>query len=305
MNSTNSGWSDPAVGAESYSQDNSSQSPRRRRSFGGLMVAPAVVVAMCFGIYPVLILLQNSFGLGQVGLSETEGFTVSYFAGAFQSPRVADAVLNSVIVGIGAVIITVLLAIPLVLHLARRSHAGQSTALWDSLMTFPIVLPGIIIGFFSIILIGRNGLFASLQPILSGMAYTYLGLFIAYIFFSIPRVIGPLRGAAEMIDPELLDVAHSLGSSRVKVFLTITLPLILPAAVKVSGAAAAVALGGYGTVATLSEGIRLLPLDVVDSLNNGYNVATASAYAVILAVLTILCLVAGEVLSRLVKKVFE
>lgn len=275
------------------------------RSRGWLMVVPAVSIVVVFGVYPVLTLLRNAFGLGEVGMYEDAGFTFDYFLAAFESNSIRRAILNSILVGIGSVVITVIVAIPLVLYQASQSRAGAKSSLADALLTFPIVLPGIIIGFFSIVLIGRNGLFAQWVPSLSGMAFGFLGLFIAYIFFSIPRVVGPLRGAAEMLDPDLSEVAHSLGASRRRVFFTVTLPLILPAAIEVSGTAAAVALGGYGTVAALSEGIRLLPLDVVDALNNGFNIATSSAFAVILALLTIMCLVLGQVLSRVVRKAFS
>lgn len=278
---------------------------KRNTKGSWLLVVPAAVIVLVFGLYPVLALLRNSFGLGDVGLHEEAGFTFAYYLEAFQVPRIRAALINSILVAGGAVVITVVFAIPLVLHLARQSRSGKSTAFADALLTFPIVLPGIIIGFFSIVLIGRNSLLGNIFEPLSGLAYTYIGLYVAYVFFSIPRVISPLRGAAEMMDPELEEAALSLGASKTRVFWTVTLPLILPAAIEVAGTAAAVALGGYGTVAALSQGIRLLPLDVVDALNNGYNIATASAFAVILAILTILCLVLGQVLSRAVKGAFR
>lgn len=277
---------------------------RKVRSFpkGSLMVLPAVLIIAVFGIYPVFVLILRSFGVGEVGPYEEPGPTLQYYVDAVTSMSLLKAIANSIIVGLGSVVLTVVIAIPLVLHLSRRSRQGHSTSWMDALLTFPITLPGIIIGFFSIVLIGRNGLFAQWFDPLSGMAFTYLGLFIAYIFFSIPRIIGPLRGAADMLDQGLAEVAHSLGASRSYVFRTVTLPLILPAAIEVAGTAAAVALGGYGTVAALSEGIRLLPLDVVDSLNNGYNIATSSALAVILAIMAVIALFLGQALSAAVKK---
>lgn len=277
----------------------------RKFHWGSLLVLPSLIIVAVFGIYPVIVLLLRSFGIGEVGTYEQTGPTLQYYSDAFEAPGIRRAIRNSIIVALGSVIITVALAIPVVLHLSKRSRAGKSTSAIDALLTFPITLPGIIIGFFSIILIGRNGLFAQWFSPLSGMAFTFLGLFIAYIFFSIPRIVGPLRGAADMLDQNLMDVAHSLGASRSRVFLTVTLPLILPAAIEVSGTAAAVALGGYGTVAALSEGIRLLPLDVVDALNNGFNIATSSALAVILAVLAILALILGQWLSKAAQKVIK
>lgn len=276
-----------------------------RRHWGTLAILPAVLVMLAFGLYPVFSLLWHSFGLGEIGIYEDTGPTLSYYVNALSSKFLLTSIRNSIFVGLGAVLITITIAIPTVIHLADRQREGQSTAWIDAIMTFPITLPGIIIGFFSIVLIGRNGLIPQWLPSTSGLAFGFGGLFIAYIFFSIPRIIGPLRGAAEILEPEMKDVAQSLGASNVRTFWTITFPLILPAAIEVSGTAAAVALGGYGTVAALSEGIRLLPLDVVDALNNGFNLATSSALAVILALLAVGALLLGKILAVLTEKAFH
>ncbi|MDP9805946.1 putative spermidine/putrescine transport system permease protein [Trueperella bonasi] len=282
---------------------------KKKRGLGWLLAVPAALVTAVFGLYPLFVLIYTSFGLGELGPYESESFEArgplnGYIRALVINDSVREAIKNSLIVAGGAVVITVALAIPLVLYLARQARAGKQTGGIDVLMTFPIVLPGIIIGFFMIVLFGRNGLLVGAIPGTRGLAFTMVGLMIAYVYFSIPRVVGPLRGAAEMLDPDLQDTAYSLGASRTRVFFTVTLPLILPAAIEVAGTAAAVALGGYGTVAALSEGVRLLPLDVVDTLNNGYHIATASAYAVILALLTVLCLAVGNVLSKLVRRAF-
>ena len=273
----------------------------KRFSLGLLALVPVLVIVTVFGLYPVLVLILRSFGIGEVGIYETSGPTLQYYREALSSAFIARSVRNSVIVGLGSVVITVILSIPAVLYLAKRSRENRAQPALDALLTFPITLPGIIIGFFSIVLLGRNGLIGQLFPPLAGAAFTYLGFFIAYVFFSVPRIVGPLRGAAEMLNPEYAEAAETLGASKLRAFWTIQLPLILPAAIEASGTAAAVALGGYGTAATLSEGIRLLPLDVVDALNNGFNIATSSALAVILAALALVAIVAGRLLARFVE----
>lgn len=274
---------------------------QQKASLGLLLLLPVLLVVAAFGVYPVIVLILRSFGIGEVGIYETPGPTVMYYREALGSAFIARSIRDSIIVGIGSVIITVTLSIPTVLYLAKRSRANRPMPALDALLTFPITLPGIIIGFFSIVLLGRNGLAGQFLPVLAGVAFTYLGFFIAYVFFSIPRIVGPLRGAAEMMNPDYAETAETLGASKLRAFWTIQLPLILPAAIEASGAAAAVALGGYGTAATLSEGIRLLPLDVVDALNNGFNIATSSALAVILALLALVAILAGRLLARVLE----
>ncbi|GLU50228.1 ABC transporter permease subunit [Nocardiopsis ansamitocini] len=269
---------------------------------GWLAAAPALLVAALFCGYPVAVMVANSFGVGQAPADT--GPTLDHYLNAFASSAVRGALIASVIVAGGSVLLTLGIAIPVVLRLARDNRAGRGTVLADALLTLPIALPGIIIGFFAIVLTGRTGLLGLAWDGFSGLAYTLPGLLVAYIYFAIPRVLGPLRGAAETLDPGLADSARTLGASRIRVFCTITLPLLLPAAIEVGGTAMAVALGGYGTVATLSEGVRLLPLNVVNELTTGYRLASSSALAVLLACLSVLALVAGRVLSRTVRKGF-
>lgn len=267
--------------------------------FGWIAAIPACAFVLAFAVIPVVVLVRNSLGLGETGLGEEAGFTLSYYTDALASAAIRQSTLNSILISVLSVAATIALSIPLVLELARRTRADQRTIVADTALTLPIALPGTVIGFFAIVLIGNTGLFAMIAPPLKGMAYAIPGVLTAYIYFSLPRIIGPLRGAAQNLDPALTETAHSLGASRWRVFRTITWPLLLPAVVESSGTALATALGGYGTIATLSQGVRLLPLDVVDHLSSGgYNIAAASATAVLLGLLSLFFLLAGQLGSR-------
>lgn len=265
-----------------------------------LAALPALIVITLFSAYPVVVMVANSLGLGQPPADG--GPTLEHYARAFGSATVRDALLNSVLIAGGAVLFTLFVAVPVVLRQAADDRAGRGGATTDALLTLPIALPGIIIGFFAIILTGRTGLLGLAWDGFAGLAYTFPGLLIAYVYFCLPRVLGPLRGAAATLDPALTESARTLGASRPRVFCTVTLPLLLPAAIETSGTAIAVALGGYGTVATLSEGVRLLPLNVANELTTGYRLAASSTLAVILAATAVLALVLGRVLSRLVRR---
>jgi len=268
-----------------------------------LAAVPGAAFLLAFAVYPIGVLVQNSLGLGRTGLHEQPGSTSAYYRAVLSSETVRSSALTSIGVCVTAVLITVVLAVPLVLHAAARSAAGHDTARLDALFTLPVALPGTIIGFFAIVLIGNTGLLGLWFAPLRGVSYTVPGLVAAYVYFSLPRVVGPLRGAAEALDPAVPEAARSLGAGRVRVLATITLPLLTPAVVAATGTALAIALGGYGTIAVLSQGVRLLPLEVVDQLSAaGFNVATASATGVVLAVLACAFLLLGRALSALLTR---
>lgn len=274
-----------------------------RARWSWLAAVPGVVFLLAFALYPLLSLLRNALGIGRTGLREDPGFTLDFFLRALESPTIRQSMINSVVVCVSAVSVAIALSVPLVLYLARRSRDGHGTALVDSTFTLPVALPGTIIGFFAVVLLGNTGLLGAWIPALSGTAYVIPGLVVAYTYFSLPRIISPLRGAAENLDPAMAETARTLGAGRVRVFLTVTLPMLLPAIIESSGTALAVALGGYGTIAVLSRGERLLPLDVVDSLSAaGFNIAYASATAIVLAVLAVAFLVVGRTLAALVRR---
>lgn len=270
---------------------------------GWIAALPACIFLVVFAVVPLAVLVRNALGVGETGLSEQPGLTLDYLLSVFTSPALRESTLNSIVVSVIAVVVTIAISVPLVLELAARSKQGRSTEAVDTIVTMPIALPGTVVGFFFIVLLGNTGLFGQLIPALEGVAYLLPGLIIAYVYFSLPRIIGPLRGAAQALDPALVETARSLGAPRWRVFRTVTWPLLLPAVVETAGTALATALGGYGTIATLSQGTRLLPLDVVDELSSaGYNVATASATAIVLAVLSILFLILGQLAARALRR---
>lgn len=253
-----------------------------RRAWGAAL--PATAFLACFVIVPMIVLGRNALGLtGRPG----DGFTWHHLAAAFTEPSLRRSLLSSIVICTVAVLGSIVVAVPTLLAESARRRVGRPpSGLATSLMTLPIALPGIVIGFFGIVMAGRTGLTA-LAPGGAGLTYTALGMIVAYLYFSLPRIIGPLRGAVEALDREAIEAARVVGGSPAHVFTTVTLPLLLPAIADAWGSAMATALGGYGTVATLSEGVRLLPLDVVDALTSFYDLARACALAFVLAAVAI------------------
>ncbi|WP_208006734.1 ABC transporter permease [Aeromicrobium phragmitis] len=243
---------------------------------------PGIGVLAVFGVVPLVVLLVTALGLGATGAGEDAGFTLEHLTQVLTSSQLRGEVVNSILVGLGSVLIMLVIAVPLTLRMSRDGGGSGAVAV---VFTLPIALPGIVVGFFTILMLGRTGIFAQAVPALGGSAYALPGIFMAYIYFSFPRVIGPLQASVSTFDHSLVDTARTLGASRLRAFFTVSLPIILPAVVQVLGTAAAVTIGGYGTIATLAQHERLLPLSVADQLSNGYRVASASGLAVVLALI--------------------
>ena len=85
------------------------------------------------------------------------------------------------------------------------------------MLTLPLAFPGVVIGFMVIVLAGRQGLIGDISQALTGekivFAYSMAGLFMGYVYFSIPRTILTVMATAEKLDPRLEEAARSLGAS--------------------------------------------------------------------------------------------
>ncbi|MCO6515199.1 MAG: molybdate ABC transporter permease subunit [Snodgrassella sp.] len=109
--------------------------------------------------------------------------------------------------------------------LARKAVWGRE--LIDTVLTLPMVMPPTVLGYYLLVLIGKNGFIGQwLQHYLNiNLIFTWQGAVIAATVVSFPLVFKPARAAFESLDPQLEQATRVLGISNAGVFLRITLPL--------------------------------------------------------------------------------
>ena len=153
----------------------------------------------------------------------------TYFA-VLTDGRYLASTLNTVALSLAVTVATLVLGSAVGIYLARRAFPGRRLLL--SLLTLPLSFPGVIIGFFVILLGGRQGLVADIGDSLFGeritFAYGLLGLFLAYLYFSLPRAIATYAAAAEAMNVQLEEAARSLGASRLRVARDVWMPELAP-----------------------------------------------------------------------------
>jgi putative spermidine/putrescine transport system permease protein len=141
-----------------------------------------------------------------------------------------------------------------------------------------------------ILLAGRQGLIGDLTlPVLGEklvFAYTIQGLFLGYLYFSIPRVILTIMAAVEKLDPILEEAARALGAGPWAVHRDVILPALGPAFVASGAIAFATAMGAFGTAFTLATNIDVLPMLIYTEFTLAANFATAAALSVGLGIIT-------------------
>ena len=209
-----------------------------------------------------------------------------------------DAVLaTTVALAAATTLLLLVVATPLAWWLARsrawwKEVVGAVTAL-------PIVLPPTVLGFYLLIALGPNSpLMAPLHAFgIRTLAFTFQGLVIGSVIYSLPFAVQPIRNAFEAIGERPLEVAASLRASRLDAFFTVALPMarrgFLTAAVLVF----AHTVGEFGVVLMIGGGIpgktevvSIRMYQMVESLQFGeaHKLAAglvAFAFAVVLAML--------------------
>ena len=158
------------------------------------------------------------------------------------------------------------------------------------MLTFPLAFPGVVVGFMIILLAGRQGLIGDFSNRLFGeklvFAYSIYGLFLGYLYFSIPRVILTIMAAVQKLDVGLEEAARSLGAGPWAVQRDVVLPALAPAFVASGAIAFATAMGAFGTAFTLATNIDVLPMLIYTEFTLAANFSVAAALSVGLGVIT-------------------
>jgi len=193
--------------------------------------------------------------------------------------RARTALLLSLRCSLGALAVTVLLGVPLAWLLARGPFPGRRVL--RALVLVPLVLPPVVGGVALLLAFGRRGL---LGPLLERTgtvpAFTSWGVVLAEAFVALPFLVLTLEGAIAGLDPRQEEIASTLGASRLRVFATVTLPLVRPSLLAGAALAWTRALGEFGATITFAGSLQgttqTAPLAIYELLA----VDPAAAYAV-------------------------
>jgi molybdate transport system permease protein len=152
-------------------------------------------------------------------------------------------------------VILLVLATPLAWWLARtRGAPGQVVG---ALVALPIVLPPTVLGFYLLIALGPHSvLMAPLQAVgIRTLAFTFEGLVIGSLIYSLPFAVQPLRNAFQAVGEDNLDAAATLGASGLQTFLRVALPLSVPGYVVAAILSFAHTIGEFGVVLMIGGAI--------------------------------------------------
>lgn len=161
-----------------------------------------------------------------------------------------EALRLSLQVALVAVVGSLPLAILVAWLLARHDFVGKS--LVDAIVHLPLVLPPVVIGYFLLLLLGTKAPLGGWLYETFGLrlVFTRWGAAVAAAVMAFPLMVRAIRLALEAVDRGLEFAARTLGASRLDVFFSVTLPLMLPGIVSGAIVAFATSLGDFGATIT-------------------------------------------------------
>lgn len=195
------------------------------------------------------------------------------------------------------VIVLLIVGTPLAWWLAHTRVRWRPIV--EAAIALPIVLPPTVLGFYILVALGPHGPLGQLANL--SLAFTFTGLVIASVFYSMPFVIQPLQGAFEAVGKAPLEAAWSLRASPWDAFLTVISPIALRGYISAIVLGFAHTMGEFGVVLMVGGSIpgqtRVLSTTIFEHVE-AMEYGQAHTIAAVLLIFSFLVLLAVYVVNR-------
>jgi molybdate transport system permease protein len=170
----------------------------------------------------------------------------------------------------------------------------------EAVVALPIVLPPTVLGFYVLVALGSRSPLGRFWQTLTGhtLAFTFGGLVIGSIIYSLPFAVQPFAASFALVDPRLMAASATLGASKLQTFRRVILPLSIPGLVTGVALSFAHTMGEFGVVLMVGGNIpgisRTVSIDIYDQVQ-ALNYAAANQTALVLLTISfaVLSLVYG------------
>ena len=198
-------------------------------------------------------------------------------------------------------LLLLLIGTPLAWWLARTSCRAKSTI--EAVVALPLVLPPTVLGFYLLVALGPHGPLGGLWHSMGGqpIVFTFSGLVLGSVIYSLPFVVQPLQNAFESISEGLLEAAATLRASALDRFFTLAVPLARRGFLTAITLGFAHTLGEFGVVLMIGGNIpgktKVVSIAIFDHVE-ALEYREAHLLAGILLVFTFMVLLAVYTVNR-------
>lgn len=202
-------------------------------------------------------------------------------------------------------LILLMIGTPIAWWLARTGSCWKGPV--GAIVGLPMVLPPAVLGFYLLVLMGPNGPVGALTQSLGLglLPFTFAGLVVASVIYSLPFVVQPIRNAFEAIGQRPLEVAATLGSRPLDAFFTVAIPLARPGLITAAILGFAHTVGEFGVVLMIGGNIpgvsRVASVQIYDHVE-ALEYADAHRLAAVMLIFSFVVLLAMHVWRPGVRK---
>ena len=218
------------------------------------------------------------------------------------APEEWQAIALSLKVAIWATLLSLPAGTGIAWVLARCQFPGKQVL--NGIVHLPLIMPPVVTGYLLLIGFGRTGPIGSWLESTFGLvlAFRWTGAVLAAAIMGFPLMVRAIRLGFEAVDPRLEEAAATLGASRLWVFATVTLPLILPALIAGAVLGFAKAMGEFGATITFVSNIpgqtQTLPSAIYTFLQVPGGESSALRLVTVSVIVALGALLASEWLAR-------
>lgn len=249
-----------------------------------------VAVVLAFMYIPLFVVVLNSFNTARVPGWPLKGFTLDWWGKAFVNEPVRHALWNSVVVGLCATVIALVLGTLVSFALQRYAFFGKQAI--NLLVVLPIALPGIVTG------VALNNTYNQvLEPI--GINVGYFGMIIAHATFCIVMVYNNVFARLRRMNPSVEEASRDLGASPWQTFRLVTFPQFRSSFI--AGGILAFALSFDEVVVTIftaPPGVETLPLWIMNQIGRPNEATLVNVVATVVILVSFIPVWASQRLSR-------
>jgi putative spermidine/putrescine transport system permease protein len=249
-----------------------------------------VAIVLAFMYIPLALVVLNSFNAARIASWPVTDFSLNWWVVAFTSEPIRAALLNSVVVGLGATAIALVLGTLTAFALQRYRFFGKQTV--NLLVVLPIALPGIVTG------VALSNTYNNiLEPI--GIQIGYFGMIVAHATFCMVMVFNNVLARLRRMSPNLQEASMDLGAGLWQTFRLITFPQFRTAFV--AGGLLAFALSFDEVVVTIftaPPGVDTLPLWIMNQMARPNEASVVNVVATVIIIASFIPVYVSQRLSR-------
>ncbi|WP_332447967.1 ABC transporter permease [Sphaerochaeta sp.] len=258
------------------------------KHFYRFMPLPSTMVMLLLFFVPLFFTLSSAFVTEQ-------GFSLSRILGVFLDPYTQRIMLFTLYQAFLSTLASLLVALPGAYLIATYSFRGKRFIL--ALSAIPFVIPSILVVLGFVIFFGNNGFLNQLLMRLFGLPapplsilYSFKAIILAHTFYNFPIIMNLVSSYWEHMDSNCEAASWTLGATKSRTFLSVTLPRLLPAIISAASLVFLFCFNSFAIIMVLGGGPQFTTMEVeiyrqARMLGNPGNAAALSLFSILVTVL--------------------